>query len=238
MFLPTPHRLDRAMARCHWRVNKVHARRRNFRMCLSLICHTDPGIGMLANWWHGRIDKTTEDDRMKQAFTAATLLGVLMLAVPASAKEAKPKGPPPALFIALTACRGLTDPVARLACFDAASAKLDAAVASNEVVVVDKMQVEQTKRGLFGLQLPNFRLFGSDNDTPLAQIDSTVTGVRGTAAGWLISLADGSTWQQMDDAALALSPKAGMAVIVKSAALGSYKMNIAKQPAIRVKRIL
>jgi hypothetical protein len=175
---------------------------------------------------------------MKIGVIAGSIVVTLVSGGLALAKEPKVKSPPPALFMSLTSCRALTDATARLACFDEAAAKLDAAVASNDVVVVDKTQVEQTKRGLFGLQLPNFRLFGSDNDTPLAQIESTVSGVRGTADGWLISLADGSTWQQMDGLPLALCPKPGMAVIVKSAALGSFKMNVAKQPAIRVKRII
>ena len=138
----------------------------------------------------------------------------------------------------MSACRAVANATARVACYDEAMAKLDAAVASSDVVMVDKAQVEKTKRGLFGLQLPNFKLFGSDDQAPLAQIESTVASARGSVAGWTIALADGSIWQQMDDAPLALSPKAGMTVIVKSAALGSYKMAIAKQPAIRVKRIL
>jgi hypothetical protein len=54
----------------------------------------------------------------------------------------------------------------------------------------------------------------------------------------MITLAEGSIWQQMDGTVLALSPKAGGAAIVKKGALGSYWMNIAKQPAIKVKRVI
>jgi hypothetical protein len=152
--------------------------------------------------------------------------------------------PPPAVYAELAACRTLTESAARLACFDQATAKLADAVASNNIYMIDRAQVKETRKSLFGLTLPSLGIFGNgdgkggaDSDQ-ISQLDSTITSVRQNIDGWVVTLAEGSVWQQTDSALLGRDPKAGMAVIVKKAALGSFKMNVAGQPAIRVRRIL
>ncbi|MEQ1547663.1 MAG: hypothetical protein ABL918_03325 [Chakrabartia sp.] len=161
---------------------------------------------------------------------------------PLSAKE-KEGAAPPALYVKLAACRALSDPAARLSCFDDAAAKLDAAVASKDLYMIDRAQVRETRRTLFGLSLPNLGLFGGDKDDETAaaneitQIDSTLKSVSSNANGWVITLEEGSTWQQIDGEMLALRPKPGMKIVVKKGALGSFKMAIGPQPSIKVKRI-
>lgn len=147
---------------------------------------------------------------------------------------------PPALYTKLTECRVIADGAARLKCYDDAAAALDQAVSRKDVILVDKQQVQKSRRTLFGLPLPNFNLFGDDDgpeEEKLTQIDSTIQGVSANGDGWRITIAEGSTWQQIDGMTLALAPKAGMAVTVKRGALGSYKMSVRKQPPIKVKRI-
>ena len=178
--------------------------------------------------------------RQKPIFLVIALAAMTSSAL---ASTTQPKIIVPAVYVTLAECRSEADAAARLACFDQASEKLELAIRAKEVTIVDKAQVEKAKRGLFGLRLPSLGIFGGgdaagDNEgNQLQQIESTVTSAGGGPAGWTISLADGSIWQQTDGNTLALSPKPGMPVLVKRGALGSYMMNVRKQPAIRVKRV-
>ena len=164
-------------------------------------------------------------------------------ATSAMAETSKHKPPPPELYTRLAACRAISADAERLACFDAALTKLDAAIASNDVYMADKAQIRETRKTLFGLPLPYLGIFGNGDDddkdaNQISQIDSTVKSSSVGADGFIVTLADGSTWRQVDGMPLGRSPKPGMAVTVKKAALGSFKMNVAGQSAVRVKRII
>ena len=176
----------------------------------------------------------------KQSVRMACMALCVILTCPASAKEAD--RPRPESFQKLLDCRSIADNSARLSCFDDQAAKLDQAEASKQLIVVDREQVKQARRGLFGLSLPDLGgLFGgkggeTDADE-LSEISSTITSVRSTGYGnWLIILEDGAKWQQVGGE-LALSPKPGQPVQIRKASLGSYFAKINKQPAIRVARV-
>ena len=176
---------------------------------------------------------------VRQVLVASVAAGSCLWASPALAADKKPPAPP-ALYSKLSACRTITTAEERLKCYDDAAAALDLAVSRKDVIMVDKQQVQKSRRTLFGLPLPDFNLFGDDDgpeEQKLTQIDSTVKSVSANGDGWRITIAEGSTWQQIDGTPLALAPKPGMAVTVKRAALGSYKMSVRKQPPIKVKRI-
>jgi hypothetical protein len=51
-----------------------------------------------------------------------------------------------------------------------------------------------------------------------------------------MTLEDGAVWRQIDQEVLGKPPKAGTAVEIRKAAMGSYRMKIGGQPAIRVRR--
>ena len=68
--------------------------------------------------------------------TALPLLAALAIPALAQAQEA----PRPELLNRLTDCRAMTDPAARLSCYDTAVEALDAAERQGEVVVVDRAQ--------------------------------------------------------------------------------------------------
>lgn len=182
---------------------------------------------------------------MRKGFAAALATAALIGAGGAAGARDKPTPPQqrPEAFEALVRCRGIAEDRARLQCFDAASQALQQAADRKELVVVDRKQIRETKRSLFGLDLPRLSIFGGgdgDNDEEaVTSIESTVTGAVQDGNGrWIVKLADGSTWAQTDNETLALRPKAGNKVKVKRAALGSYMMNVNGQPAVRVKRQL
>ena len=120
----------------------------------------------------------------------------------------------PELFEALVRCRAVTDDAARLQCFDAAAAALDAAAERREVVVVDRAQVRESRRRLFGLALPRLPIFGGgDDDADDAEEIDHVEGVVASASQngngqWIVRLQDGAIWVQVDNSSLALRPRA------------------------------
>jgi hypothetical protein len=168
----------------------------------------------------------------------AILLGLPALAAASTAHAAPPQLPP--AFKQVVDCRSIADQAQRLACYDARVAELEAAASRSDVVIVDRNQIRQTKRTLFGLPLPNLAIFGdSDGDGDgVSRLETTIRSVRQTGDGkWMLTLQEGGTWVQTDSRELIADPEAGAKVTVRRAALGSYLANVAGQPAIRVKRL-
>lgn len=141
------------------------------------------------------------------------------------------------LFEAVTRCRMIADPAERVACYDRSVEALQAAERRKEVAIVDRAQISESKRALFGLSLPRLPVFGRAEDgTQISQINSTVASAAMDRGNWLLRLVDGSKWRQIDDNELGRRPRAGDKVIVKRAALGSFRMSIAGTPGIKVRR--
>jgi hypothetical protein len=74
-----------------------------------------------------------------------------------------------ALIKALGDCRSLAESSARLACFDAAAARLLSAEQSGEVVVVDRTQARAARRQAFGFSMPSLDIF--KRGEPEAELD-------------------------------------------------------------------
>jgi hypothetical protein len=138
----------------------------------------------------------------------------------------------------LIACRSITDSAQRLACYDRQSEAVGKALAAKELVVIDKARANQAKRSLFGFSIPDFGgLFGGGDDD-VKEIASTVTRASQDGYGaWIVTLADGSTWYQQDDAPLGLPPEKGNKVVVHRGSFGAFFLRVGGQPGIRVKRI-
>jgi len=138
----------------------------------------------------------------------------------------------------LIACRSIADSAQRLACYDRQAAVVEKGIATRELVVIDKARATAAKRSLFGFSIPNFGgLFGGgEND--VKQNEGTIASVgHNPEGGWLLKLADGSTWTQVDDAELGLAPERGEKVTVSRGSLGSFYIQFGKQPGFKVKRI-
>ena len=167
------------------------------------------------------------------------------LVLAAGAAAAKNSSPPiqrPPAFEALVKCRAIAEDSARLRCFDQAAAALEQAAARRDLVIVDRAQVRQTKRTLFGLELPHLSIFGGNDDDKaeeVSQIEGVVASAQETGAGrWSVTLEEGGTWVQTDDNVIAIPPRHGTKVVIKKAALGSYMMRVGSQPGVRVRRAL
>jgi len=139
------------------------------------------------------------------------------------------------LLSALETCRTVKEDGARLRCYDDAAAKLAGARTRNEVVVLDRAQVDKAKRSLFGFSKPSAAVFGA-KDEPLREITSTITAVRAQRSGLVrLTLADGSVWESIDTPMF--PPKADESIAVKAGLLGSYTATPQRSRALRVRRV-
>jgi hypothetical protein len=175
---------------------------------------------------------------MIRAILFGAAFAATVAAAPASARRPAPAGGTPVSVQQLLGCRTIADPVQRLACYDRQTNVVSTAIASRDLVVIDKARASAAKRGLFGFSVPDFGgLFGGGDDE-VKQIESTVAGVSNNPdGGWTVKLADGSVWTQTDDAMLGLPPRRGDKVVVKRGILGSFFLQLGKQPGFKAKRI-
>lgn len=170
------------------------------------------------------------------AETFAVMLAGVLIAGAAQAQDSRRAD----ALERLAACRSVADGPARLACYDAAAAALDEAERSGEVVVLDRAQVEETRRGLFGFPMPRLDIFNRGGDRVEAEEIDNVSYVVAQARQadrnvWVFTMEDGSVWRQIDGRMWG-RPRAGETAVVRRAALGSYMMNVGDAPAIRVRR--
>jgi hypothetical protein len=168
-------------------------------------------------------------------------IGLVVAMSPAASQAASAPKPPSRseLAGALSACRAITDPTERLACYDKAAAALDEAQTKGDVVVVDRKQATEVKRQAFGFRLDALSIF--DRGTVKDRGDDTITAVaksafQNAAGKWVVTLDSGAVWRQIDDDPLSREPRAGSPIRIRRATLGSYLMNVDGQPSIRVHR--
>lgn len=182
------------------------------------------------------------------AVAGSALAGVAAVAAVAQVAD----GQGMAAFRALLACRGQAD-AQRLACYDAAVARLDAAVRSGELTLVDKAEVKQARREAFGFEFKGFsflRRHADDGASTAAgprrqepreeQIDSAVLTVarayQDREGAWVFVTEDDQQWRQVDTESLYKAPRPGSTLAIRRAALNSYLAKVDGQIAIRVRR--
>lgn len=137
----------------------------------------------------------------------------------------------------LKACRAIADPDQRLACYDREVGAVITATEQGTLQVVDRADVEETKRGLFGFALPKIKLFGGDGDE-MTELETTITDVRREGReGWIFTTEEGSVWRISDTRLGWRPPQPGQAVVLKKASLGSYFIRVNGQIGVKGKRI-
>jgi type II secretory pathway pseudopilin PulG len=161
-----------------------------------------------------------------------------LAAGPGLAKPKERQAQSNALIDAVAACRSVADEKARLACYDAATARLAEAVRSKELVVLDRQEIGETRRSLFGFSVPNIPLFRGESGEQESQLETTIAGVGSLGQGkWQIRLQDGALWQT-NESWLGLSdPRPGQKIVIKRGALGNYFLRINGQRGVRGRRV-
>ena len=165
----------------------------------------------------------------------------LFIAVPALAQDDDDAPTRVPLIQQLYDCRAVADPTARLACYDRQVAAMETAEGARDIRIVDREQVRETRRGLFGFSLGNLNIFGSgeDEDEPeeaVLQIESTITAIATNSDGkYVFRLANDQRWLQTDPPR-GRSPQVGMTITIRRGSLGGYLANINERAAVRVLR--
>lgn len=168
---------------------------------------------------------------MKTALSVA-ILAAIPLCESAAVAQAGDR-----LISAVTDCRKIDDPGARVACYDRAADALQKAAGANELTVMSREEVAQKRRSLFGLPIDEGKLFGQParNLPPIETLDSTVT--RRTITGrdtFAVTLADGSVWRTLERARVA--PEVGDGVHVSRGAMKGYFASFRGARGVRVER--
>jgi hypothetical protein len=174
-------------------------------------------------------------------FGARARLGTLVLAAAAlgGAALAAPKSEGRAVALQkLADCRRLSENPARLACYDAAAAEIDAAETKGDIVVVDREQARQVRRQAFGLALPSLSLFDrGERPEAMDNITGKVVAAHQNHDGrWVLELEGGAVWTQLDYEPLPRGPKKGSTAAIRKSAFGGYFINLDQQRAFRAAR--
>ena len=167
---------------------------------------------------------------------ASLVLLACASAVPAAAKD-KEAPVAPAQIRELYACRDISDPTARLACFDREVGDLSSADQAREITFTDRATAKKARRGLFGFSFPKLGgIFGGDEDE-IKEIETVIRGVSADRSGkYIFVMEDDSVWAQIDTTHLPRQPKTGQKVKIKVASMGSYFASVDGGRAIRMKR--
>ena len=135
-------------------------------------------------------------------------------------------------------CRTIVNDAERLACYEAQTARIDAAEAKRDLVIIDRDQATKARKDNFGLPAKPL-VVGAQ--PALGEGVSDVTAKIRTAKllnsnRWLITLEDGARWYQAESKSIR-EPKPGQSIRIRKASLGGFLANIDGQPATRVRRI-
>ena len=162
----------------------------------------------------------------------------LLAAAPAAAQD---KPAQPRLMAAIEACRAIQADAARLACFDREAAVLVGAVRAGEVTVVNRTDMRNARRSLFGFSLPKLPFFSGDKsaEEDVDQLVSTVRSVQPIANDrYRITIADGdAVWETVDTPMRFNQPRAGDKIVIRKGALGSYFLRVGTQLGVKGRRI-
>jgi hypothetical protein len=170
---------------------------------------------------------------------ATVLIGLAMIAGLQQGVPAAPQGRNEALA-PFAACRQVAEAAARLACFDRAAAELERAVAEQRIVILNRQDIRETRRSLFGLARPRLSLIEGETERAeerSEEIETVVARASQVSPGrWLVTLPDGAQWRMIETSSGMPEPRSGARVRIRKAALGSFLMNIDGQRGVRVRR--
>ena len=174
---------------------------------------------------------------MKRVFALAIL--TITTAASASGKQLPVARP----VAALQECRTVAEAPTRLSCYDKAVDALSAATAANEVVIVERTDVRNARKGLFGFTLPGIGFLTGTSDSAEdradeAQLETTITTSRSLGYGrWRFTVEGGASWETTDVNVGFNDPLPGRKVLLQEGSFGGYFATVGKGRRVAAKRI-
>lgn len=185
-------------------------------------------------FWRSRGLPVTNFQSMFCRTGLRVLAAAAFIAVPAHAQDADKSE---SRLQELRECRAIEQSGARLACFDAAVANVIARQDSGELQVLDKEDVAETRRSLFGFSLPKIGIFTSDDEEENSMLQSRITGLRRLRSDhWEIEISEGSVWQATNTPRR-FRPEVGDEVELEKAAMSSYWLRVNGELGVKARRI-
>jgi hypothetical protein len=170
---------------------------------------------------------------------------LILAAAVAAAAAPHPEAQNPGRSQVVTAvenCRQIADNAARLACYDQSVSALAAANARGDVQVVDRGQMREARRSLFGFGNLRLPFFSGSKDRDVQQepkeLVSKLASFHDIGNGFFrFSIADPqSSWESTESSSV-FDPKVGDKVTITHGALGSYFVEIGGQRAVHAHRV-
>jgi hypothetical protein len=187
-------------------------------------------------------------------------LAVVVALAPAATLAQPAPGPPSGSALdGLYACSAITAPEARLACFDAAVARLRGEEERGEVIALDRARTDAVRREAFGFSMPTLPRFRRPaaspggqaqpvSPVPVARVaraeeteDSqtyTVVAVSPRASGTIITTSNDQTWLLVDPPAFQPNPRPPFQARIRRASMGSFILQVeGRNRGYRVRRV-
>ncbi|WP_260597648.1 hypothetical protein [Sphingomonas endolithica] len=142
----------------------------------------------------------------------------------------------------ISRCRSVLEVTARAACYDLAVPALTERITNGTIVLLEKGEIQRTRRSLFGFALPHLSfLDGGREDKPetvaIKELSTTIVSVRASGYGmWSMTLAEGGTWRTTEPSRT-LIPRSGDPILIKRGIVGGYMATIGGVRQIRLQRI-
>ncbi len=172
----------------------------------------------------------------------AALIACAVLAASASTVNAQETFAEPTedYLEALKSCQSVTEDIARLQCFDAAVGNIVTATETGDVQVIDREDVRETRRSLFGFSLPDIGLFGGGDDDEEEDelFQTTIESVRYIGRrGARFTTAEGAVWEMSNVPRRMRQIRPGDEVVFREASLGYFFVRIEGQTGVKGRRV-
>lgn len=147
------------------------------------------------------------------------------------------QGPSGDYLEGLKVCQQIGDDAERLACFDTAVGNMVTATETGDVQVIDREEVRETRRSLFGFRLPDLGIFGGDDDEAEELFTTTIVSSRRTGRSQMrFTTAEGAVWE-LNNVSGRLRINEGDTVVFKPATFGYFFVRINGRQGIKGRRV-
>jgi hypothetical protein len=169
------------------------------------------------------------------------IISLLAIGLVAGAADAAKAPPPLSPYVnALDQCRQIADGGQRLACYDRAVPPFVTASRSGQINIVDRGELRQARRSLFGFSMPKLPFFAGDQsagDTP-DQIDTTIKSAREVGYGtFRIVVTEGNAVWETTEQSMGLDPRSGQKITIRRGPLGSFFLRVEGQRSVKGRRV-